>query len=98
MTHHPLIRFLPALALIGCTQFPELDGTVRPELENAPYPELVPLEPILASAQSIQVDPVQTESSLTARLAGLRARADVMRGAVISDAEKKRLGQGVSDR
>lgn len=89
---------VPVLVLTGCTQFPELDGTIRPELENAAYPELVPLEPILAAAAPSTLDPVEIEAGLDGRIAGLRARASQMRGTVISDADKKRLDAGVTPR
>lgn len=89
---------LPVLAVAACAQFPELEGTIEPDLEDAPYPELVRLEPILAAANTITVDPVQTEAHLNTRLAGLRARANAMRGAVLSDAEKKRLDEDLSER
>tara|TARA_R110002094_G_scaffold1589_3_gene6922 strand:+ start:1942 stop:2238 length:297 start_codon:yes stop_codon:yes gene_type:complete len=98
MLYRPLLWFVPVLALIGCTQFPDLDGTVRPEVKDTPYPELVPLEPILAAADTISIDPDQTEATLTRRLSGLRTRANAMRGAVISGPEKKRLEEGLSER
>lgn len=37
--------FLP----VGCTQFPALDDRITPAMEAAPYPELVPLEGLLAA-------------------------------------------------
>ncbi|NNE52921.1 MAG: hypothetical protein HKN30_11035 [Sulfitobacter sp.] len=86
---------LLALILAACTQFPELENTVRPEVQEASYPELIPLEPILATVEASPVDPVQTEAALETRLASLRARANAMRGSVLSSQEKKRLDEGV---
>ncbi|KHA52901.1 hypothetical protein [Sulfitobacter geojensis] len=85
---------LTAALLTGCTQFPELDRTQSATLEAADYPALVPIEPLLARAAATTTDPVQTEGNLNSRLAGLRARANAMRGAVLSDAEKRRLESG----
>ena len=61
-----------ALALSACTQFPELDSTITPELEAADYQELVPVEPLLAQATAGRVDRNQTEAALLGRVARLR--------------------------
>jgi hypothetical protein len=86
---------LALLALSACTQFPALDRTITPALENADYPALVPLDPLLASATVGRVDTVQTEAALNARVARLRARAARLRGSVLSGREKQRLEQGL---
>ncbi len=93
----PLFAALVAtLVLAGaCTQFPELDRTLTPELEAQSYPALVPLAPILASAQSTTVEPAQTNAALDARIAALRARAARLRGSVLSGAERQRLAEGL---
>ncbi|MFK7837983.1 MAG: hypothetical protein AB8B60_17375 [Sulfitobacter sp.] len=83
------------VALVACTQFPALEHTRTDDLEAADYPALVPIEPILAANAGPAPDPVETENTLNARLAGLRARADRMRGAVLSGPEKQRLEQGL---
>lgn len=84
-----------ALSLAGCTQFPELEGTVAPEVQKASYPDLVPLEPILANLEPGGTDPAATSAGIEGRLGALRARANAMRGAVLSGGEKKRLEDGV---
>ncbi len=86
---------LAGLNLAACTQFPELDHTQTDALENADYPTLVPLDPLLARASAPGPDPAETETDLTARLAGLRARADAMRGTVLTGAERQRLEDGL---
>ncbi|CUH81456.1 hypothetical protein [Tropicibacter naphthalenivorans] len=59
--------------LAGCTQFPELDAVQTPGIENAAYPDLVPLDDLLnASAPSVTPE---MAAGLEARAAGLRARA-----------------------
>lgn len=84
-----------ALALLGaCTQFPALDRTITPELERADYPALLPLDPLLATAQAGRVDAVQTEATLIARVARLRARAAQLQGAVLTGRERQRLAEG----
>ena len=86
---------LALLALSACTQFPALDRTVTPQLENAEFPSLKPIDPLLASAQAGRVDPVQTENALNGRVARLRARAARLRGSVLSGRERLRLAEGL---
>lgn len=91
-------RFAPLLAVLtlgACTQFPQLDRTITPELERAEYPTLVPVEPLLARATTGRVDPVQTEAALLGRLSRLRARAARLRGSVLSGRERQRLREGL---
>jgi len=84
------MRFtLPFLiALSACAQFPELDGTIAPELENAPFPDLVPLAPLFAQADATSDNAPDVEAALIARAARLR-------GPVLSTAERARLTRGV---
>ena len=86
---------LIAASLTGCSRFPELDHTQSAALETADYPAFVPIEPLLARANAPGPDPQQTEDDLNSRLSTLRARANRMRGAVLSDAEKRRLKTGL---
>ena len=81
--------------LAGCTQFPELDRTQTAALDAAAYPDLVPIEPILARVEEPGADPVAEEAGLEGRLARLRARADRLRGTVLTREEKRRLEQGL---
>lgn len=89
------LLLLAAASLAGCTQFPELDRTQTAQLEAAEYPPLVSLDQILAQAQAPQAEPAQTQSNLDGRLSGLRARANRMRGAVLTEQEKRRLDEGL---
>lgn len=88
-----LCLFVSALA--ACTQFPELEGTISPEAADAAYPELLPLEPILAQANGSSIDPTAEQGAIQGRVASLRARADRLRGSVLTGQEKRRLEQGL---
>jgi len=79
----------------ACTQFPQLDARVTPELEKADYPTLIPLAPVLAAASEQRVDPVQETAQIDSRIAALRARAAGLRGSVLNGAEQVRLAQGL---
>ncbi len=86
---------LALCALTACTQFPELDQTVSPDLENADFPALIPLDPILAGTRTATRDNTQTQAALEARVANLRARAARIRGSVLTGRERQRLAEGL---
>ncbi|MGJ8544865.1 MAG: hypothetical protein ACSHWZ_05425 [Sulfitobacter sp.] len=79
----------------GCTQFPELDRTITPQMAAQDFPALVPIEPLLAKATANQRDPAATQAGLQSRVAGLRARAAALRGGVLSGAARQRLSEGL---
>ncbi|MFD2738460.1 hypothetical protein ACFSUD_02660 [Sulfitobacter aestuarii] len=85
---------LALLPLFGCTQFPALDATITPALEQADYPALVPLEPLLAEAQAPGIDEAQTRAGMENDIAALRARSAALRGPLLSPAERARLTAG----
>ncbi|APE42982.1 hypothetical protein BOO69_05770 [Sulfitobacter alexandrii] len=95
MSIRALIVLLAAGGLAACTQFPELDRTVSPELAASEYPDLVPLEPVLAQATAGRVDAGATQAQLEARVARLRARAARLRGSVLTGRERQRLAEGL---
>ena len=84
------------LLCAGCTEFPQLDRTITPEMERADYPDLVPLAPLLASATGGRVNQAAAEAELTARVARLRARAARLQESVLTGRERQRLEQGLS--
>lgn len=84
-----------ALWLAGCTTFPDLDATQTADLAEADYPALVPIDPILAGIKPADSTAQDTRSDFDARLAGLRARSQAMRGQVLSAREKRRLEEGI---
>lgn len=93
-------RILPFVLLVsgaaltgGCAQFPALGHTVTPAMEAAPYPDLVPIEPLLAQAEAGAVDPARVESSLSGRAAGLQARAQRIEGATAGAASADRVAR-----
>lgn len=85
-----LIHLLPLLALIGCAIAPDLPGTDDTAARAAAAPDLVPLAAILAQADALSARPDPAQDVAT-RVAGLRARADRLRGNVIDRATRQRL-------
>lgn len=87
-------RFWAALALCtalgACSNFfPELPPPDDAGAQEAAYPALIPLGPILAQARGA-AQPATGESD-AARLAALAARAEALRGPVVPDATSARM-------
>ena len=74
----PVLPVLLALLGAGCTRFPDLDGAAAVAAQAAPWPVLVPLDPLLAQGAAITITPA-VASDLDARAAALRARAARLR-------------------
>lgn len=77
----PLRRLSCAAALAvgtGCTAMPDVGPPPAPASAAAPYPQLVPLAPVLASVETPPAE-LGPETTLEARLARLRARAAALR-------------------
>lgn len=66
-----------ALALSACSTFPELDARLTEADRAAPWPELVPVETLLADAGPAGA--AAPTDDLAARLVALRARAEALR-------------------
>jgi hypothetical protein len=62
----------------GCAQLPDLDDQITLAAKAAPYPALVPLDPLLEQAAASQTTQTTTGAQ-NARAAALRARAAQMR-------------------
>lgn len=84
-----------SVSATACARFPELDARTADIDPQTPYPALVPLDPLLSGAGDDQITE-DTEASIEARVAGLRARANAMRGDVIDDETRSRMSEGVA--
>ena len=83
----------------ACTQFPELDATLDQATLDAPYPDLVPLGPLLAQADGIAQTgqtSATAQASFDSRLARLRAQAARLRGPVVDRATRARMARGIA--
>ncbi len=67
------LLFLAATA--ACTNVPELEEGITPDLRRAPYPDLVPLDGLLEPRPAPEAQAAETQASLDARAARLQARA-----------------------
>ena len=73
------------LALASCAQdLPDLRGSISPQAQNAAYPNLVPLEPLLARSQQGS-EIVDQTARLKARVAALKQRAAALKGRTVVD-------------
>ncbi|WP_299967280.1 hypothetical protein [uncultured Roseobacter sp.] len=83
------------LCLAGCTRFPEIDAATDDVARDAPYVELVPLNRITDQAAPQSQESAETQETLEARAARLRARAARLKQAGLSDAERNRLQETI---
>ncbi|MDP5216642.1 hypothetical protein Q5Y75_05380 [Ruegeria sp. 2205SS24-7] len=63
------------LAVTACTNVPELDDEISPQLRNSRYPALIPLEDALGPPVDPQAEAQEIEEELEARAAALQNRA-----------------------
>lgn len=82
--------------LTGCANVPEIGERVAPDLRDAPFPKLLPIDGLLAQTPAPQEEAAEITAGLDARVARLRARADALRGAVIDPATRQRMQDGVA--
>ncbi|WP_211299426.1 hypothetical protein [Pukyongiella litopenaei] len=95
-------RCLPFLALAvvavvaGCTEIPELDATLSPQLEQADYPALIPLDDSLFEHPEPRDEARELQQGLDARSRRLHDRARALQGPVVDDATRDRMAEGVT--
>lgn len=75
----------------GCTNIPELKSAVPDWVADAPYPQLVPLPETLTLLPAPAAQSAELQQDLDARVARLKARAERLRGPVVSSADQDRL-------
>jgi hypothetical protein len=93
MSARKCLILLCLAGLVACTQFPDLDGRLTPEVEAADYPELVALSPLLAGRTLPQERGEELQQSIEARVAALRARSQRLRRRVLNSADRARLAE-----
>jgi len=82
------------LLLVACAPFPAVEAAVDQARADAPAPDLLPIDELLAQAGS--GSSAQTaDAGLTARVAALRARAAALRGPITDPATRARLGRAI---
>lgn len=87
--------FVSPLVLVACAEFPDLDQRITPELAAAPVPELGPIAPLIAQANTAPRVTEITVTTLAGRIAALNARAAQLRGPVIPAPVRTRMLRGV---
>jgi|TARA_B110000908_G_scaffold150095_1_gene183857 hypothetical protein len=91
-----LITLILPLALLGCTQFPELDNAVSASGHNAEYPTLVPVQSLFVQSRTTGPTAEQTVAGLNARVLALQNRAARLRGSVVDANTRNRIRNGVN--
>ena len=91
-----LIILCLCTALTACTRFPALESALSPGAEDAPYPDLLPIETLTARVP----DPLiadDSQDALAIRAARLRARAARLRGTVLDTDSRARMQAGIGE-
>lgn len=89
-----LIALVLPVALMGCTQFPELDNAVSASGHNAELPTLVPVQSLLVQSRSTGLTAEQTVAGLNARVQALQNRAARLRVSVVDPNTRNRMKNG----
>ena len=92
-----LLSCLAVIGLVACAEFPELDGTINPDVAALPYPQLEPLDPVLAAADATPATAPESIAATKARADALRARAAGLRGPVLDATTQDRLQDRIDD-
>lgn len=82
------------MALTACAEFPEVDAALASDGPPLDYPELLPFEQLLTASEPRLTE--TDDDALRARAAGLRNRADGLRGPVIEPQTRDRMNDGVA--
>lgn len=100
-----MFRNLAILATIAglcaCSSFPDLDDQVSPDVQNASFPALLPVEDLRARVATGPIEPreqpiIAQAEQIDNRANALRARAAGLRGDVIDEADRERLDQDIT--
>lgn len=90
----PVVAVL--LVLAGCADQPDLESTISDSVRAAPYPDLVPLEPLLATSGPRRDKIDNPETDLAARRDRLQQRAQRLSGTVVDTDTRTRMRTGVA--
>ncbi|WP_164661019.1 hypothetical protein [Tropicibacter sp. Alg240-R139] len=87
------ICLLPVLA--ACTQVPELNEKVSSQLQDAKYPELLPLDQALGPPIAPEAEARKVTQQLEARRDSLKRRAAALQNPVVDADDRDRLDETV---
>lgn len=90
-----LVFGLCLIGLCGCASFPVLDDRLDAAARDAPYPTLLPLDPLIAQANAAPAGASPGNASMNDRIANLSRRAESLRGAIIETGTRARMQRGV---
>lgn len=90
------LALFAATGIAGCIEVPALDDAGDPQAENADYPDLIPLGPVVARSTDPVEASAELKADLTGRTAQLQRRADALRqNDVLDEESRQRLLQGL---
>jgi hypothetical protein len=87
--------FAALVVLAGCVDVPELDRAVPAWVNDAPYPDLVPIGPDITERIPPKARAAEIGDNLSARRDRLLRHARALNGPVLDDATRARMKRGV---
>ncbi len=84
------------MVLTGCVEVPELDRAVPAWVDDAPYPDLVPIGPDITERIPPEERAAEIGDSLIARRNRLLRQARALNVPVLDDATRARMEKGVA--
>lgn len=85
------------MMLGGCVQVPELGDRVSADLDDAPYPALIPLDKVLGPRADPQGEAEKVQNQIDSRRRALNAKARAIRSDVIDETAQDRLKDDVGE-
>lgn len=82
------------VGLAACADVPALEDRIDATARDAPFPALINIDPLLAQTYAAPQSQAEV-ADMNARIAGLRARADRLRGPIIPASLRARMARGV---
>lgn len=91
-----LLALTILVALAACTQVPELEDHLTPQLRRADYPTLIPLDETLGPRPDPAAEATEIEEELAARVAALQNRARALQTPVVDADAREKLQQDIT--
>ena len=85
------VRLILGLGLVACVGCADVPLPAGPATATGPFPDLVPLDTLLAQGPGEARITAATAGDLGARVAGLRGRAAALAGPVVDQATRGRM-------
>ncbi len=95
MLRQIILPIIAALLLTACADFPDLDAAIAQRGVVAGFPTLIPIDPLLLSADIDSLDANAQAELLAERVRQLNIRANALRRPVIDPNSRRKMAAAV---